>query len=131
MWSVEVPVLLNEILTPLGAATIPLILVALGGSFSTTRLGNSIVHSTVSIRMVGGLLAASFFVYAFDLQGVTAVAVIVAGAAPIGFNSVTLASVGKLDIEHVTASLSASVAIGIVTTSAIVLFGARWLDISA
>jgi predicted permease len=127
MWSVDVPVLLNEILTPLGAATMPLILVALGISFSTMRLGDSIVYSTVTIRMVGGLLAASFFVYAFDLQGATAVTVIVAGAAPIGFNSVTLASIGKLDIEHATASLSASVAIGLVTTSAIVLLGARWL----
>jgi predicted permease len=131
MWSVEVPGLLNEILTPLGAATMPLILIALGASFSTTRLGDSIVYSTVSIRMVGGLLAASFFVYAFDLQGLTAITVIAAGAAPIGFNSVTLASVGKLDIEHATASLSASVAIGLVTTSVIVLLGARWLGSTA
>jgi predicted permease len=80
--------------------------------------------------MVGGLLAASFFVYVFDLQGATAVTVIAAGAAPIGFNSVTLASVGKLDTEHATASLSVSVAIGLVTTSAIVLLGARWLGLS-
>lgn len=131
MWSLEVPALLDEFLSPLGAATMPLILVALGASFSTARLGDSIVFSTVFIRMLGGLLTASFFVFVFDLQGTTALAVIVAGAAPIGFNSVTLASIGKLDIEHATASLSASVAIGLVTTSVIVLFGARWLGLNA
>lgn len=126
--SLKVPALIDSILGPLGAMTMPMILIALGMSFSAARLRDSIVYSTVLIRMAGGLLVGLIFVIAFGLQGSTAVVVIAAAAAPIGFNSVTLASVGKLDAEHTTASLSVSIAIGLVTASTIVLAGARWLS---
>ena len=120
----EVPALLASILEPLGNTTVPLVLIALGISFSFARLRDSVVYGTVLIRMAGGLLAGSLCVILFGLQGVTAVVVIASASAPIGFNSVTLASVGKLDIEHATASLSVSVAIGLLTAAAIVLIGA-------
>lgn len=126
-WRLETPALISAILAPLGAATIPLILIALGASFSIAKLLDSIVFGTVMIRMAGGLLVGGIFVTVFDLQGVTAATVIAAAAAPIGFNSVTLVSIGELDIDHATASLSAAVAIGLLTAPAIVLIASHWL----
>lgn len=122
-----IPSWLESILAPLGATTVPLVLIALGMSFSFAKLRDSVVYGTVMIRMLGGLLVGSFFVFVFGLEGVTAVVVIASASAPLGFNAVTLASIARLDIEHATASLSVSVAIGLVLSSAIVLIGATML----
>ena len=124
-----VPPLLDAILSPLGAATTPLILIALGVSFSTTQLRDSNVYSMVGLRMLAGLVAGALLIKVFGLEGVTAVVVIGAAAAPIGFNAVTLASIGKLDVERATAALSMSVTIGLLTAPAIILATARWLSL--
>ena len=78
--------------------------------------------------MFGGLAVGLLLVATFGLQGTTAIVVIAAASAPIGFNAVTIASISGLDVEHATASLSVSVGIGLVTASTIVVAGARWLS---
>ncbi len=127
MAELQVPGYALAILNPLGAATSPLVLIALGALFSTAKLRSGLVYSTVAIRMLGGLLVGLLLVEVFDLQGAAAVAVIAAASAPIGFNATTLASIGQLDTEHATAALLVSVAIGLVTATMIVLWGVRFL----
>ncbi|NIV18871.1 MAG: hypothetical protein GWN47_10845, partial [Woeseiaceae bacterium] len=56
--------------------------------------------------------------------------VIILAAAPIGFNSVSLASIGKLDTEQAAAALSASVGIGLVTTTLLLLAAIRWFGVT-
>ena len=50
----------------------------------------------VPTAIVIGIIA----IAVLGLQNELALVVITAAAAPIGFNSVTLASIGKLDVEH-------------------------------
>jgi predicted permease len=125
--ALEVPTLLRTLLDPLAAATMPLILIALGISMSVSNMRDSVVISTVLIRMVGGFVIGMVVIAVLGLQDELALVVITAAAAPIGFNSVTLASIGKLDVEHATASLSVSIAAGLLTTTALLMFGSRWL----
>lgn len=117
----ELPTLAVAVLQPLGATTPPLILVGLGVSFSTARLRDSVVFATVSLRMLGGLAAGALCLLVFGFSDVTATIVLALAAAPIGFNSVTVASVAGLDTEHALASLSVSIVLGLVAASAFVL----------
>lgn len=111
------PALVGTVLSPLGAATIPLTIVALGISFSNVTLRDPLPVRTVLLRMPVGLAAGLFLVWLFGFSGTTATVVLVAAAAPIGFSSVTLASVANLDTAQAVAALSISVAIGLVSTS--------------
>ena len=123
---VSVPVLVNSILLPLGSATTPLVLIAVGISFSTQGISGHLTVVTILLRMLLGFLVGLLLVWAFGFEGVTAAVVAVAAAAPIGFSSPSLASVGDLDVEQSSAALSVSVAIGVFTTTALLLVTARW-----
>jgi predicted permease len=125
---IEVPPLVETLLTPLGRATMPLVLVALGVSISGARLRDAAVIATVLIRMVGGLAAGLLIVSALGFDRNIAVVVIASAAAPIGFNAVTLASIGRLDTDRAAASLSVSILVGVVTATLIVLAGRYWMS---
>jgi predicted permease len=124
---IATPPWLRTALEPLGSATPPLILVALGVGFSTARLRDSVVYATVLVRMAGGLVTGLVLVFVFSLQETTALTVLACAMAPVGFNAVTLASIGKLDVEHATASLAVSIVVGFVTTTALTVLGSQWL----
>ncbi|HZD54559.1 MAG TPA: AEC family transporter [Woeseiaceae bacterium] len=111
------PALVGAVLSPLGASTVPLTIVALGISFSNVTLRDPLPVRTVLLRMPVGLAAGLFFVWFFGFSGTRATVVLVAAAAPIGFSSVTLVSVANLDTAQAVAALSISVAIGLVSTS--------------
>lgn len=122
------PVIVERLLSPLGATTIPLTIVALGISFSNVTLRDPLPVRTVLLRMPLGFAAGLFFVWLFGFTGTTATVVLVAAAAPIGFTTVTLASVANLDTERVVAALSISVAIGLLSTTLILWAGGWWFS---
>jgi predicted permease len=124
---IKPPVMATRVLSPLGAATIPVTIVALGISFSNVTLRDPLPIRTVLLRMPLGLAAGFFFVWLFDFTGVTATVVLVAAASPIGFSSVTLASVARLDTDQAVAALSLSVAVGLVSTTLLLWAGQRLL----
>lgn len=124
---IRVPELATRVLSPLGAVTIPLTIVALGISFSNVSLRDPLPLRAVLLRMPLGLAAGWFFVWVFGFTGTTATVVLVAAASPIGFSSVTLASVARLDTEKAVAALSISVAIALVSTTLLLWVGQRWL----
>jgi predicted permease len=66
-------------------------------------------------------------VWLFGFAGATATVVLVAAASPVGFSSVTLASVARLDTEQAVAALSLSVAVGMASTPLLLWAGQRWL----
>lgn len=117
------PVLAGAVLSPLAAATIPLTIVALGISSSGMTLRDPLVFRTVLLRMPVGFAAGLLLVLIFGFSGTTAVVVLVAAAAPIGFSSVTLASVAKLDTGQAASALSISVVIGLLSTSLLLWVG--------
>lgn len=118
----NVPALISNTLSPLGAATVPLTIIALGLSFRATHLLDAVPVKAVLFRMPLGLLLGIAVVHAFGLEGTMATVVVVSAAAPIGFNAVALASVAKLKTEQVAAAVSLSVLVGMITTS-----GLLWL----
>lgn len=124
---IKPPVMATRVLSPLGAATIPVTIVALGISFSNVTLREPLPIRTVLLRMPLGLAAGFFFVWLFGFTGVTATVVLVAAASPIGFSSVTLASVARLDTDQAVAALSLSVAVGLASTTLLLWAGQRWL----
>lgn len=124
---IETPVIVERVLSPLGATTIPLTIIALGISFDGVGLRDPLPIRTVLLRMPLGFVAGLFFVWLFGFTGTTALVVLVGAASPIGFSTVTLASVANLDTEQAVAALSISVAVGLVTTTLILWVGGWWL----
>lgn len=127
----SVPAAVTGILSPLGATTIPLILIAVGISFSTAGLFGRLTIATISLRMLLGFVVGLCIVWILGFEGVTATIIVVLAAAPIGFNSVSLASIGKLDTDQAAAALSVSVGIGLVTTTLLLLAAMRWFGVAA
>lgn len=123
----EVPPLLRSILDPLAGMTTPLILVGVALLFSISRLRGRLPLYIVLLRMGTGAVAASLLVVVFGFTGLTAVTVFAIAAAPIGFNSVALASIGRLDAELSSAALSLSVAVGLAAVTAYSLI--RWIPV--
>lgn len=123
----EVPQIVYTLLNPLGKATMPLVLVALGVSMSGAKIRDVAVRATVLIRMAGGLAAGLLIALALGLDRNLAVVVIAAAAAPIGFNAVTLASISRLDTDRAAASLSISIVVGLFTATLLALAGRYWL----
>ena len=128
-FQISVPTIAHNILSPLGSATIPLVLIAVGISFSTVGLAGPLTVVTVLLRMLLGLIAGLLIAWAFGFEGLTAAVVVVLAAAPIGFNSVPMASIGELDTEQAAAALSVSIAIGMVSTTLLLFAALRWLGL--
>lgn len=122
-FALAVPPMLGAVLAPLGAVTVPLIVVALGLSFSLGGLGGWLPAYTVALRMAGGLLVGLVAIQLLGIDGRTALVVAVSAAAPIGFTAVTLTSIGRLDTDQTAAAVSLSVVVGMVTTSALLWIG--------
>jgi len=119
----ESPVALTAALQPLGRATMPVTLVALGITLSLNAFRGALPAVTVALRMLPGLAAGLAFTWLLGLEGLTAVIVVAIGAAPVGFMSVTIVSVAKCDTGQAASAVSISVLIGVLTTTAILVFG--------
>lgn len=116
-----------EVLSPLGKATIPLVLIAIGVSFSTAGLFGRLPVVTLLFRMLLGIFIGMLLVWALRFEGLMAAVVVVSAAAPIGFSSVTLVSAADLDTEQATSALSVSVAAGMISTALLLIAASRWL----
>ncbi len=127
---ISIPSFASDILSPLAAVTIPLVLIAVGISFSTAGFSGRLPVVTILLRMLLGFIVGLLIVWAFGFAGATAAVIVISAAAPIGFSSVTLASIGKLDTEQAAAALSMSVAIGMISTTFLLMVAVRWLGLS-
>ncbi len=119
-----VPAVANAVLAPLGAATAPLVLIAVGIMFSVRGLFGRLPVITLLLRMPLGLAAGLLVAWMLGFEGMTAAVIAISAAAPIGFNSVTLASIGGLDVDQATSALSISIAVGMVTTTVLLVYAA-------
>lgn len=126
---VDVPSQVGAILSPLGRMTMPLILIALGITFSPATLRGALPVATVAMRMVVGLAVGLLVVVLWRPDGLLATIVIASAAAPIGFSSVTLASVADMDAEQATGALSLSIAIGLVSTPVLLWALSGWFQL--
>ena len=110
---------IDAVLAPLGAATIPLMLIGVGMSFSGLDEKLPPALFAIGIRIVGGALVGLCAVWVFDFRGLTAVVVITSAAAPVGASAAAIASVSGLNRSVAINAVSLSALIGLFTTSAL------------
>ncbi len=115
----SVPSLVYRITEPLGRATIPLILVALGIALSPSAFRRPLPLAPVFFRMAIGLVLGVVLAALFGLEGMTRWVVIASAGAPIGAGSVALTAIGRFDVERATAAVTLSVAIGFLSVTAL------------
>lgn len=126
LWSLVIALILNVnaiaipaaplgILEPFGMLTNPFILVSLGIYFSPRIKNLRLLSITIIIRMFVGLLIGCAIVTVLDLSGSSYIIVLLCSAAPMGFNTLTYASLAKLDIEFASNVVSISILIALFT----------------
>lgn len=112
--AVPVPAPIHDSLAVFGAATGFIIPLAVGILFQPSggQVGKAAVM--VGVRLAAGLLVAVGLVLAFDLQGLDRTIMLLLGIAPIGFSTVTFASLEKLDEQLAVTALSLSLSLSLV-----------------
>lgn len=123
--SLATPAVLQATLKPLGAATIPLMLIAVGMSFGGFASDVREAAFTVTIRMLFGGLFGLACVWTFGFSGLTAAVVVVSAAAPIGASAAAMATVAGLNREIAVNAVSISALIGLLSTALLLFLASR------
>lgn len=63
-----------------------------------------------------GLALGFIFVTIFNLEGINKIIILIASASPVGYNTLTFASLEKLDKEFASSVISYSILTGIILT---------------
>lgn len=115
----RVPAPINDSLAVFGSATAIVIPLAVGILFqpSAGQLGKAALM--IGVRLAAGLLVAVGLILAFDLQGLDRTIMLLLGIAPIGFSTVTFASLEKLDEPLAVTGLSLSLSLSLVLSMAV------------
>lgn len=103
-----------KILHSTGSLTIPLVLLALGASFSIKKTNLLHLGLGIALRMLLGLSLGLWLADLFNLSGVDRAVVALCASAPAGFNTLTFASVEKLDREFAASLVAACMIASIV-----------------
>lgn len=112
--SVPLPSVIRDFLLLIGKLTGPLTLLGLGIVFSPKVEHLGLVSPTLFIRMFIGMCIGGLLGHFLGLEGTTFIVVTLCSGAPIGFVSVSFASVAKLDAEFTSSAISASLIVSIV-----------------
>lgn len=111
---IQLPFIVSNLLQTIGNLATPLIMLALGTYFSFQVKNIWKVLPAIFIRYGFGLLVGVVFSSLFHLEGLTRIVVILAAAAPIGFNTLTFSSLEKLDMEYAASIVSLSMLLSLV-----------------
>jgi malate permease and related proteins len=119
---VQLPLFVTNFLQAIGNLATPFIMLALGSYFTLklTRIWH--VLPAILIRFVIGLFIGFLFSSMFHLEGLTKIIVLVAAAAPIGYNTLTFSSLEKLDIDYAASIVSVSMLLSIIIVPLLFLF---------
>ncbi|EAT58895.1 AEC family transporter [Chlorobium ferrooxidans] len=96
-----------KILLTTGTLTIPLVLLALGASFSIKKANPLHLGVGIALRMLLGLSLGLWLTDLLNISGVDRAVVVLCASAPAGFNTLTFASVEKLDREFAATLVAA------------------------
>jgi len=119
---VQIPVIATNFLKPLGNLLTPLLMMSIGIYFNPKITKFVPVLSAVIIRSFFGLLLGFILVKLFSLGGLNRLVVLIASAAPVGFNTLTFSSLEKLDKEFAASLVSVSILFGIVFIPVLIAF---------
>ena len=117
-----VPASVVAMINPVADMTAPLILIALGITFSLSLEDVKLASLAIAIRMGLGLIFGLGFATLAGFEGQTFVVVALCSAAPIGFMALTFTSLARLDMRLTTTAVSLSILIGLVYIPLLLLF---------
>lgn len=133
VWAIVAGLLLNFFNVPVtgmasrffslsGDLTIPLLMLSVGIFFEPGFQNVRELVLLVFIRMGLGFLLGLLTVEAFSLEGLTRAVVLLGLSTPIGYNTLTFASIEKLDGEFAANAVSMSILAGIVWYPVLIWF---------
>jgi len=111
--------MIGAALSPLGSATLPLMLIAVGASFTGFSVHSSESVIAVATRMLFGASLGWLGVSLFGFEDATAAIVVVCAAAPVGASAAAISVVSDLNRDIAVNSISMSALIGLFSTSAL------------
>ena len=111
---VKIPILAFNFLEQLGNLAIPLLMISIGIYFTPKAVKIFPMITAIFIRSGIGLIIGYLLVLLFEFEGLTQTIVLIASAAPIGFNTLTYASLEKLDKEFAASMVSFSILLGLI-----------------
>ncbi|MCK5099066.1 MAG: AEC family transporter [Desulfobacteraceae bacterium] len=114
LFSVDLPEYLGRFCEDVGQMTSPLILIALGIFFRPQFTNLKLVSITILIRVGLGLTVGAGLASALGLSGQTFAVALLCSAAPVGFMTLTFASIADLDKTFASQVVSASILLGII-----------------
>jgi malate permease and related proteins len=118
---VRIPSTIDSFLKITGDTAIPFLMLALGLFFNPKLVRLKVTFSVLLIRFAGGLLLGLLLSAIFRLQGLSKIIVILGAASPVGFNTLTFASLEELDKPLAASLVSYGVLIGIFLTPLLIL----------
>jgi len=119
---IELPVVLNDLFKILGDMLTPLFMLSLGIYFNLRILNLKAVIAGIALRMFLGLLLGFIFVNLFKINGLDRQIVLISSSAPVGFNTLTFATMENLDKEFAASLVSNSILLGIIFTPLLIFF---------
>jgi predicted permease len=108
--AIPLPMVLRQCLVSMGGLTGPLTLIALGITIRPYRGQTALLLPTVLFRMGIGTALGAVFALLCQVQGIPLLVILLCSGAPVGFVSVSLASVAGLDASLAASAISASAA---------------------
>ncbi len=110
----KIPMPAYNFLEQLGNLMIPLLMLSIGIYFTPKAVKVFPMITAIIIRSGVGFLLGYLLVLLFGFEGLTKSIVLIASAAPIGFNTLTFASMEKLDKEFAASMVSFSILAGLI-----------------
>ncbi|MFX1518178.1 MAG: AEC family transporter [Promethearchaeota archaeon] len=111
----------NYLLDLLGGLLTPLLMLSIGIYFNPKLNKIFPISQVIFIRMGLGLILGIVFTFLLGLDGLSNKIIIISSAAPVGFNTLTYASLEELDKEFAADILSIGIPLGIVTISLLLI----------
>ena len=112
--NLSLPDIFNNFLAIVGDLMVPLLMLALGIYFCPRIINAIPLAASLIIRMGVGLGLGFLFVTLFDIEELNRSIILIGAAAPIGYNTLTYASIEKLDQEFAASLVSISIMVGII-----------------
>ncbi len=111
--NIHLPKFLLDLSNKTGLLVVPLIMLSLGIYFKPKLIQTKLVVIVIIIRMGLGFSIGMIISYIFDLHGLEKAITLVGTSAPVGFNTLTFASLENLDKEFAASLVSVAIGIGI------------------
>ncbi|MDH5545868.1 MAG: hypothetical protein OEZ43_09760 [Gammaproteobacteria bacterium] len=121
------PESLSRFCLELGKWIVVLVFLALGLHVNIRMGLHPWIWRTIAVRVIGGLLLSSLLAFLLPLDPLSRAVVIVAGAAPIGFNTLVFAIREDLDQDLAATMASLSVLAGMIYIPLLIVLLERWL----